>query len=71
MPQDFEISPGILFVEKAFSMCLFVGGRLSACYRGGYYRKEFCVPKVFGCVVGMDVSEIFQLRARIPHDKTI
>ena len=39
------ISPGLIFVQKAFSVGLFSGELI---FGGAYYGKEFCVSKWVG-----------------------
>ena len=39
------ISPGLIFVQKAFLLGLFSGELI---FRGGYYWKEFCILKWVG-----------------------
>ena len=39
------ISPGLIFVQKAFLLGLFSGERI---FGGAYYWKEFCVSKWVG-----------------------
>ena len=39
------ISPGFIFVQKAFLLGLFPGELI---FRGAYYWKEFCVSKWVG-----------------------
>ena len=39
------ISPGLIFVQKAFLLGLFSGKLL---FGGAYYWKEFCIPKWVG-----------------------
>ena len=41
------ISPGLLFVQKAFLVGLFLGELI---FGGAYYWKEFCVSKWVGLV---------------------
>ena len=41
------ISPGIIFIQKAFLLGLFLGELI---FGGAYYWKEFCVSKMkMGC----------------------
>ena len=39
------MSPGLIFVQKAFSLGLFLGELV---FGGAYYWKEFCVSKWVG-----------------------
>ena len=39
------ISPGLIFVQKAFLLGLFSGKLI---FRGAYYWREFCVSKWVG-----------------------
>ena len=39
------ISPGLIFVQKAFLLGLFSGELI---FRGAYYWKEFCISKEVG-----------------------
>ena len=39
------ISPGLIFVQKAFLLGLFPGKFI---FGGAYYRKEFCISKWVG-----------------------
>ena len=39
------ISPGLIFVQKAFLLVLFLGELI---FGGAYYWKEFCVSKWVG-----------------------
>ena len=41
------MSPGLIFVQKAFLLCLFLGELI---FGGACYRKEFCVSKWVGFV---------------------
>ena len=42
---DWCINPGLIFVQKAFLLGLFLGELI---FRGAYYWKEFCVSKWVG-----------------------